>query len=142
MKSLNAWLAAYAESHQNPTNKQIHTICVPVIFFVVVALLWKLSFLLWLVVAALAVGFYYMLDAKLLAPSAVMIGGCVLLQMLLGFGWISLIVLFALAWAGQFYGHKLEGAKPSFFDDLKFLLIGPLWVAKPWLNRLGLDKPE
>lgn len=139
MKSLNEWLMAYAESHQNPTNKMIHNICVPVIFFVVVALLWKLSFFIWLPIAALAVGFYFLLDAKLVVPSAVMIGGCTLLQMLFGFGWITLIVVFALAWAGQFYGHKLEGAKPSFFDDLKFLLIGPLWVAKPWLNRLGLE---
>jgi uncharacterized membrane protein YGL010W len=33
-----------------------------------------------------------------------------------------------LAWIGQFYGHKIEGKKPSFLKDLEFLLIGPLWV--------------
>ena len=41
--------------------------------------------------------------------------------------WASLII-FVLAWIGQFYGHKVEGAKPSFLKDLEFLLIGPLWV--------------
>ena len=38
------------------------------------------------------------------------------------------IIIFVLAWIGQFYGHKIEGAKPSFLKDLEFLLIGPLWV--------------
>lgn len=40
------------------------------------------------------------------------------------------IVIFVLAWIGQFYGHKVEGKKPSFFKDLQFLLIGPAWVVK------------
>jgi uncharacterized membrane protein YGL010W len=39
-------------------------------------------------------------------------------------------VLFIIAWIGQFYGHKIEGKKPSFFKDLQFLLIGPAWVFK------------
>jgi len=38
------------------------------------------------------------------------------------------IILFIAAWIGQFYGHKQEGKKPSFFKDLQFLLIGPAWV--------------
>jgi uncharacterized membrane protein YGL010W len=36
--------------------------------------------------------------------------------------------VFVIAWIGQFIGHKIEGKKPSFFDDLRFLLIGPLFV--------------
>ena len=36
--------------------------------------------------------------------------------------------IFVVTWIGQFYGHKLEGKKPSFFKDLQFLLIGPAWV--------------
>ena len=42
-------------------------------------------------------------------------------------GWVALVV-FVVAWAGQFYGHKVEGKKPSFFEDLQYLLIGPVWV--------------
>ena len=42
--------------------------------------------------------------------------------------WQASLGIFVVAWIGQFYGHKLEGAKPSFFDDLKFLLIGPAWI--------------
>ncbi|MGB5587430.1 MAG: Mpo1-like protein, partial [Gammaproteobacteria bacterium] len=31
MKPVQQWLDEYGESHQNPTNKIIHWICVPVI---------------------------------------------------------------------------------------------------------------
>jgi uncharacterized membrane protein YGL010W len=44
-------------------------------------------------------------------------------------------IVFVLAWIGQFYGHKIEGKKPSFFDDLKFLLIGPIWVVYKILGK-------
>ena len=48
--------------------------------------------------------------------------------------WVSpiwpLVLIFVLAWVGQFYGHHLEGKKPSFFKDLQYLLIGPLWVVR------------
>ena len=40
--------------------------------------------------------------------------------------WLTASTIFVLAWTGQFYGHKIEGKKPSFFKDLNFLLIGPL----------------
>ena len=138
MKSLNEWLAAYAESHQNPQNKMIHNIAVPVIFFCVVALLWKISFFLFVPIAIGAIVFYYTMGRKVAIAGASAIGAAWLLQMILGFGFFTLLILFALAWAGQFYGHKLEGAKPSFFDDLKFLLVGPLWVAKPLLDKFGI----
>lgn len=141
MRNLNDWLLAYAESHQNSTNKLVHKICVPVIFFTVVALLWKLSGFLFLLVAAAAIGFYYLLGQRVAMLGGGMIAAALLLQMIGGFGWLALIIIFALAWAGQFYGHKIEGQKPGFFDDLKFLLIGPLWVAEPFFERIGIERP-
>ncbi len=39
MKTMQDWLDAYAESHQNKTNKAIHFVCVPLIVFSVVGLL-------------------------------------------------------------------------------------------------------
>ena len=138
MKSLSEWFADYAASHQNPQNKLIHKIAVPVIFFCVVALLWKISFILFVLGALGAVAFYYTMGQKVAIAGAAAIGAAWVLQMILGFGFITLVVLFALGWAGQFYGHKLEGAKPSFIDDLKFLFVGPLWVAKPLLEKFGI----
>jgi uncharacterized membrane protein YGL010W len=43
--------------------------------------------------------------------------------------------VFVGAWMGQFYGHKVEGKKPAFFEDLQFLLIGPIWVFEPIFRR-------
>jgi uncharacterized membrane protein YGL010W len=48
------------------------------------------------------------------------------------------IALFVVAWIGQFIGHKIEGKKPSFFEDLRFLLIGPLFVLSFLYRRLHL----
>jgi uncharacterized membrane protein YGL010W len=42
--------------------------------------------------------------------------------------WLICLIIFVLAWIGQFYGHKVEGKKPSFFKDMQFLLIGPMWL--------------
>ncbi len=46
------------------------------------------------------------------------------------------IAIFVLAWIGQFYGHKVEGKKPSFFKDLQFLLIGPIWCMDAYLGKI------
>jgi uncharacterized membrane protein YGL010W len=45
---------------------------------------------------------------------------------------------FVLAWIGQFVGHKIEGQKPSFFEDLQFLLIGPAWLLSFIYKKLGI----
>lgn len=45
------------------------------------------------------------------------------------------IIVFVVAWIGQFWGHKIEGKKPSFFQDIFFLLIGPLWVIEAILRK-------
>ena len=50
----------------------------------------------------------------------------------------AMVVVFVLAWIGQFVGHRVEGAKPSFFKDLQFLLIGPLWLLAFIYRRLQL----
>ena len=48
------------------------------------------------------------------------------------------IAIVVLAWVGQFVGHQIEGRKPSFLDDLRFLLIGPLFVLGFLYRRLDL----
>ena len=56
----------------------------------------------------------------------------------LGFCMDGLFSGVCLAWIGQFIGHKIEGEKPSFFDDLKFLLIGPAWLMSFILSKMGV----
>jgi len=48
------------------------------------------------------------------------------------------IAVFVVAWIGQFIGHKVEGHRPSFFTDLVFLLIGPLWTLRKLYQRIGI----
>ena len=40
MRTVNDWLGEYGTSHQNPTNKLLHWICVPLIKLTVFGLLW------------------------------------------------------------------------------------------------------
>jgi uncharacterized membrane protein YGL010W len=136
MKSLQQWLDEYGQSHQNPTNKRIHWTCVPLIFWSILAACAVVPvgpLNLGILLSALVAVYYLRLHWKLglryllvLAPLLVL--NFYLLQELgTGLLWLSLVV-FALAWVGQFYGHHVEGAKPSFLKDLQFLLIGPAWV--------------
>ena len=53
--------------------------------------------------------------------------------------WKSSLIIFTLAWIGQFIGHKIEGQKPSFFEDFKFLLIGPAWLLSFIYKKLGVS---
>src|ERR1700729_1316225 len=40
MRTAEQWLDEYGSSHQNPTNEALHWICVPVILWCVLGLLW------------------------------------------------------------------------------------------------------
>jgi uncharacterized membrane protein YGL010W len=51
--------------------------------------------------------------------------------------WLA-IGVFVLAWIGQFIGHVIEGARPSFFTDLAYLLIGPAWLAGKAMRRFNI----
>ncbi|WP_413560071.1 DUF962 domain-containing protein [Bdellovibrio sp. HCB209] len=139
MRSLESWFAEYSESHRNSQNKIIHKICVPLIFFSVVGMLLQIPISLGPIrlgelFIALALGWYMTLGPR---AFVVMLSQLVISYVLLYFLghfiqplWLLLLIIFVLAWIGQFYGHKLEGKKPSFLKDLQFLLIGPLWVVK------------
>ena len=146
MKSLNQWFDEYAVSHQNETNQKIHYICVPAIFFSIVGMLMSIpnQFLQNLIGlnnpylenwAAIALIFYllfylrlsFSMFLRMLGFSILCLIGNYYLGIYMPLFYTSLAI-FVIAWIGQFYGHKVEGKKPSFFKDLQFLLIGPAWV--------------
>ena len=146
MKTLKQWFDEYAVSHQNPKNKSIHYICVPAIFFSIVGLLMSIPSLIlanlfslnlpiienWAFVFLLfALAFYLRLSVLMAFKIALFSGFCLILNYYIGLLfplWLFSILLFTIAWIGQFYGHQIEGKKPSFLKDLQFLLIGPAWV--------------
>lgn len=129
-RSLEAWLADYAVSHQNPINKKIHWLCVPVIFASILGMGMTWQPIATLVLLALVMVFYFKLSPKLFFAMGIFVLFCLAAITLLPFGFKVYFGIFVVAWIGQFIGHKIEGQKPSFFEDLQFLLIGPAWVVK------------
>lgn len=139
-RTIDTLLAKYSESHLNPTNEIIHFICVPIIVFTLLGLLWAAHPLLAVAVTLASLVYYF----KLSKPFAV---GMLMMTTLMLALLAALpehvilplsLAIFVLAWIGQFIGHKIEGKKPSFFDDLRFLLIGPLFVLGFLYRRLKL----
>jgi uncharacterized membrane protein YGL010W len=150
-RTADQWFEAYGESHQNPTNKLIHWICVPTIVASLLGMLWSVPvpslvrgvpYVNWAtVLIALSMVFYLRLSVALaigmLVYSIAVVLAIVQLERL---AWRPLwqisVAVFVIAWVGQFIGHKIEGKKPSFFQDLQFLLIGPIWLLGALYRRL------
>ena len=136
MKTVSEWLDEYSESHQNKTNKLIHWVCVPTIFFSIVGILAHFSALLTTLLLVLSFIFYARLDLVLAVAMAALMLVMAWLIYVLPVGMGFYIAIFVLAWIGQFYGHKVEGKKPSFCKDLQFLLIGPIWCMDAYLGKI------
>ncbi|AMX20117.1 Mpo1-like protein [Acinetobacter pittii] len=136
MKSITEWFDEYSESHQNPTNKQIHWLCVPAILFSIIGIIAHFSTLLTALLLVLTLVFYARLDLVLAVAMAALLVVMAWLIYTLPVGVGFYIAIFVIAWVGQFYGHKVEGKKPSFFKDLQFLLIGPVWCMDAYLSKI------
>jgi len=153
MRSVSDWLAEYGTSHQHPTNKLLHWICVPPIVLGVMGLLWSLPvpaafaalspWVNWATLTSLAALLYYLTLSPPLAAGLIL-AFAALLALTRALGalpwplWATSLVIFAIAWIGQFIGHAIEGQRPSFFKDLQFLLIGPLWLLAAAYRRLSV----
>jgi len=151
MRNVNALLNEYGESHQDSINKKIHWVCVPAIMFSLLGILWSLPFpvkisplINWAtVLITLSIIYYFFLSWKLaigmLFSSLLMI---LILQWMDGFSvplWQIAIAIFIVAWIGQFVGHHIEGKRPSFFRDIQFLLIGPVWLLADVYKKIHLS---
>ncbi|WP_316794463.1 DUF962 domain-containing protein [Pedobacter frigoris] len=158
-KEVDVLFDKYAESHQNHSNEVIHWICVPLIVFSLLGLVWAIPFprfeflgkyadyLNWAsFLIAFAVYYYYRLSPVMsylmLIIISIMSFGIVSIEQWANNGgpamWLVFTVIFVVAWIGQFIGHKIEGKKPSFLDDVKFLLIGPIWLLHFICKKVGL----
>lgn len=156
MRKIDALLSEYGESHQNETNKAIHWICVPLIFFSIVGLIASIPsgilqnfmgespYANWAtVLLVLAVIYYVSLSISLSIGMMIFSAVCLTLantiaQFNVAPLWLVSIIIFVVAWIGQFYGHKVEGKKPSFFKDVQFLMIGPAWLMHFIYKKVGI----
>lgn len=138
VRTVDRLIGQYAESHRHPTNVLIHWICVPIIVWCCLALLWTLHPLLALAVSLGSLGYYARLSLAFTVGMALFAAVCLYsLLWIPDAGWIAL-ALFVITWVFQFVGHHLEGQKPSFLEDLQFLLVGPLFLLAKAFRRWGL----
>jgi uncharacterized membrane protein YGL010W len=153
-RKIDLLLEAYGESHQNPVNKTIHWICVPIIFFSIVGLIRSIPvfaamenipYLNWANILLIPVLLYYLILSFPLFIGFIFFGGMVSFIN----DWIAIqngtvylaifsFIIFILAWIGQFIGHGIEGKKPSFLKDLQFLLVGPAWLMHFIFKKSGI----
>ena len=156
MRKIDQLLSEYGESHQNATNKAIHWICVPLIFFSVVGMMASIPsgivqnflgegnpYANWATVMLVVTLAYYLTLSIPLAVGMMLFGALCLFiaQGIAGTGiplWAASLGIFVAAWIGLFYGHEVEGKKPSFFKDLQFLMIGPAWLMHFVYKKLGI----
>ncbi len=150
-RPIDRWLFSYSGDHVNPTNQLIHVACVPAIVWSVTAALWVIPVPaalaqpgFWMAVGMfLAWAWYWRLSRPLALGMLVVFVAFGFLNRWLWFAlgasgllWLA-VGVFVVAWVGQFIGHKIEGRKPSFFTDLSYLLVGPLWTLDKLYRRLG-----
>lgn len=151
-RTIQQWFDEYSESHRNATNITVHWVAVPLIFFSVVGLLASIPSVTFpylgpvsvVDLALVALFIFYIRHSLIL-----FFGMAVFASLCLGAArwleghapwplWAICVVVFALAWMAQFFGHHVEGKKPSFLKDLQFLLIGPAWLLAKLLRKMRI----
>ncbi|MEE9125632.1 MAG: Mpo1-like protein [Planctomycetota bacterium] len=151
MRRIDWLLTQYAKSHQDPVNKLIHWFCITLIFFSVIGLAWTIQFpcadnpfLNWGTVAMIPIAAYYLFLSRTLAVGMILLmcAFCICAHLLNTYVstplWLISTVIFIVSWVFQFIGHMVEGQKPSFLTDVRYLLVGPAWLMHSFYRRVGL----
>ena len=138
-RKVDQLLAHYGESHQNPRNELIHFIAIPLIMLSLVGMLFALHPYVAYVFVAASMVYYARLSAVFFVSMAVW--SVLFLGLVFAMGPLVLplsIAIFVGAWILQFIGHKIEGKKPSFFEDIQYLWVGPLFVLSKLFGKMGI----
>jgi uncharacterized membrane protein YGL010W len=154
MSAANDLMAKYAAYHRDRRNIATHFIGIPLIVFGVGGLLARPSVDVggWPVTPASALWavstLWYLTRGNLVLGLAVSVANLALilaaapLGHLDAVGWLGWsLAAFVVGWVIQFVGHYYEGRKPAFMDDLRGLLVGPMFVTGEALFALGWGKP-
>lgn len=146
-------LIEYARYHRDPRNIATHFVGIPLIAFGIAALLTRVPLggadtllpgahgLLWALTAL-----WYLCQGRwsLTVPTIATLAVLVVLAHPLVDAptpvWLAWgLGSFVVGWVFQAVGHVWEGRKPAFFDDLRGLLVGPLFVMAEVQCALGLQ---
>jgi uncharacterized membrane protein YGL010W len=138
-RKVDQLLAHYEESHRDPRNERIHFVAIPLIMVSLVGLLYALHPYVAYAFLAASMVYYARLSVVFLLTMAVVTAA--MLAIVWGMGRYVLPIsaaIFVAAWIAQFIGHKIEGKKPSFFEDLQYLYVGPIFVLSKLFLKLGI----
>ena len=138
IRRVDTLLAHYGQSHRNPKNELIHFIASPLIMLSLLGMMFALHPYVACIFVAASMVYYARLSVVFLG--AMLVWSAILLVLVLAMGPFVLqlsVVIFIGAWILQFVGHKMEGKKPSFFEDLQYLWVGPLFVLSKLFTKLG-----
>ncbi|WP_051359936.1 DUF962 domain-containing protein [Adhaeribacter aquaticus] len=160
LRPVDVYFAQYSQRHQHPVNQRIHWVCVPLFVFSILGLVWSISFpqFSWLggaqrylnfatFLIAFAILYYWRLSFRLAVAmwlSIIIFSTIIIslekLERLAGWPplWKISLSIFILSGIGQFIGHMIEGKMPSILDELKFLLIGPIYLWQSLFKKLGI----
>jgi uncharacterized membrane protein YGL010W len=148
----------YAAFHQKPVNRFINYICIPLIVFSVIGFVWSLPFphlkflgvyngyLNWASFLIAFTIYYYMRLSPVLSYIMLLIlfaitYGVTQLQAADGKGYLLpqfCVFLFVTANIAQFIGNRIEGKKPTFSDEFKFMLNAPVWLLSLVVKKFGI----
>jgi uncharacterized membrane protein YGL010W len=132
-------LAHYGESHRNPSNELIHFVAIPLIMLSLVGLMYEAHPLL--AYAFIGASMVYYARLSWVFFGAMVAGSALMLALVHAMGVLRLemcIGIFLISWIFQFVGHSIEGKKPSFFEDLQYLWVGPLFVLSKLFEKLNI----
>ena len=138
-RRIDELLEHYGESHQNPRNEVIHFIAIPLIMLSLVGMMFALH--PYVAYAFIAASLVYYARLSLVFFVAMLLWSALTIGLLhLSGAWLLplSIAVFIVAWVLQFVGHKIEGKKPSFFEDIQYLWVGPLFVLSKLFCRFGM----
>jgi uncharacterized membrane protein YGL010W len=119
----------YGSYHADPRNRVCHALGIPLIVLGIMGLahLVALGPVDLAVAAAVAVLVYYAaIDLRGALLSAVVFA--ILYVIASRLPWQVSSGAFVLGWVFQLVGHRFEGTKPKFLENLVYLLIGPLYI--------------
>lgn len=138
-RKVDQLLAHYGESHRHPGNERIHFVAIPLIMLSLVGLLYALHPWVAYAFVLASMVYYARLSAVFLVAMAALSLLAVVLIWAMGAQVLPIsIAIFVGAWIAQFVGHKMEGKKPSFFEDLQYLWVGPIFVLSKLFLKLGI----
>jgi uncharacterized membrane protein YGL010W len=145
MKPIEEQMATYAAYHQNARNKATHFIGVPLIvlsLFIPLAWLRVGEVSAGMILAAVLVIYYLLLDVPLALAMLVVFAvlawsgeRIAMLGAVAGWSWFA--ALFIGGWILQLVGHVFEGRKPALADNLVQIFVAPIFLCAEIFFALG-----